>query len=76
VLVAFLMAGDVVRGFGLKGHREHPPGSLAGDLIQPGRCVLVAASDLDQVGHAAESSVREILRTDAGSYRFGSGTDR
>ncbi len=34
MLVPLLVALDLVRCFGFKGYGEHPPGSLASDLIE------------------------------------------
>ena len=70
MLVSFLVASKVVGDLGFERLCEHAPGSLAGDLIQPGGVgrVPVVAADLDEVGHSAWSSFREIVRTDTRCY--------
>ena len=62
---------------GFDGLSEHSPGTFAGDLIEVrGEVIVLIGAVFDEVGYAAESSVREILRADAGRYRFGSTTAR
>ena len=75
VLIPLLVTRDVVGYLGFESLGEHPPGPLASDLIQSRAVarVRIAALNLDEVGHSAESSVGEILRTDTRCHRGVSG---